>query len=176
MIQPPIPFTGPSIDTWRPSAPPDLSAFDEIELDCETTGLDRFDDRPVGLAIGTPKGTQYLPFAHRGGQNLDEAVVKRWAERELRGKRIRNLNTKFDLHQMASWGVDLRAQGNTYHDVAHSAALLDDHRKAFDLSTRARPRASPTWPPAPWRPTPSATWRWSGAWRTCMPRASPPKG
>jgi len=110
--------------------------MDTIEFDCETTGLERT-SLPVGFALGTPKGTQYLPFGHRGGQNLDEAVVKRWAERELRGKYIRNLNTKSDLHWMRRWGVDLREQDNTFHDVAHAAALLDDHRKTFNLNELA---------------------------------------
>lgn len=119
---------------WCPAAPPDLSAFSEIELDCETTGVDPYrGDRPVGFAVGTPAGRQYVPFAHKGGGNLDEATVRRWAERELRGKRIRNIYTQFDVNMFRAWGVDLAAQGCTFHDVSHSAALLDDHRRIFTL-------------------------------------------
>lgn len=135
-----LPFTDtPPADT-TPDAPPDLTPFDTIDLDCETTGLDRFDDRPVGLAVGAGGRTWYLPFAHRGGGNLDEAIVRRWATRELRGKRIRNLNTKFDLHILANWGVDLRAHGCTFHDVAHAEALLDDHETTFTLDALAEKR------------------------------------
>lgn len=125
--------------TWRPPQPPDLSRFDTIELDIESDGTDwARGSRPVGYAVGTAAGTWYLPTRHRGGGNLDEAVVKRWLERELRGKHIRNLNTKFDIHMTRVDGVDLAAQDNTFHDVAHSAALLDDHRTSFSLEALAR--------------------------------------
>jgi DNA polymerase-1 len=115
---------------WRPLDPPSLDGITEIELDCESNGLRWWDgDRPCGFALGLPDGsTQYVPWGHRGGGNLDENVVRRWAQRELRGKRITNLNTKIDIHLLREWGVDLAAQGNTFADVGHYAALLDDHR------------------------------------------------
>lgn len=120
--------------SWVPEAPPCLDGVQEIELDTETDGLRWWEDnRPIGFALYYGDRTQYIPFAHRGGGNLDEATVKRWAERELRGKHIVNLNTKFDLHMARVWGIDLEAQGNTVSDVGHYAALLDDHRKQFSL-------------------------------------------
>jgi len=117
-------------ETWTPQAPPCLDGITDIELDCESDGLRWWDgDKPIGFSIALPDGTtQYLPFAHRGGGNLDEGTVKRWAQRELRGKRITNLNTRFDVHMMREWGVDLEEQGCEVSDVAHYAALLDDHR------------------------------------------------
>jgi DNA polymerase-1 len=125
--------------TYRLPELPDLSRHHEVDFDVETTGLDvRRGDRPVGLAIGTAEGTHYLPFGHRSGENLDSSVVRSWATRELRGKRLRGLNLKFDLHMMRAWGVDLRDQDNTFHDVAHSAALLDDHRTSFSLEALAQ--------------------------------------
>jgi len=126
---------------WRPSAPPDLSRYTTIDLDTETTGVSwQTGDRAVGLAVGAPEAglTWYLPFAHRGGGNLDENVVKFWAQRELRGKRIRNLHTKFDLHMMRKLGADLRHQDCTFHDIAHSAALLADERQSFSLEALAQ--------------------------------------
>lgn len=127
--------------TWTPQAPPCLDGIDEIELDAETTGLHwAHGDRPVGWAVGYAGKTQYLPFAHRGGGNLDENVVKEWMRRELRGKHIRNHTTRFDLHMARVWGVDLREQGNTFHDVSHSEALLDDHEKRFNLQRLAEKR------------------------------------
>lgn len=129
-----------SVADWRAPEPPCLDGMDEVFLDLETTGLRWWaGDLPIGAGIWTPDGQKrYLPWGHRGGQNLDEATVKRWAERELRGKRIVNIRTKFDLHMFRAWGVDLEAQGCTFGDVAHYAALLDDHRKMFNQADLAR--------------------------------------
>lgn len=120
----------PEVTDWLPQAPPCLDGIQEIELDVESDGLRWWaGDRPIGFAVALPGNkTQYLPFAHLGGGNLDEPTVKRWAQRELRGKRITNLGTKFDVHMLREWGVDLEAQGCEVSDVAHYAALLDDHR------------------------------------------------
>jgi DNA polymerase-1 len=124
---------------WQPDTPPDLSQDHTVFLDAETDGLQWFKGaRPVGWAVTYGDGSRYLPFGHRGGGNLDEATVRRWAERELRGKHIVNLNTRFDAHMARAWGVDLEAQGCTFEDVAHSAALLDDHRRQFSLEALAQ--------------------------------------
>ena len=133
-----LPFPAP-VSSWTPHAPPDLSRVQTVALDLETTGLKWWqDDKPIGLAITSKLGTQYLPFGHKGGGNLDESIVKDWARRELRGKHIVNLNTRFDLHFMREWGVDLEAQHCSVSDVAHSAALLDDSRTRFSLDRLAR--------------------------------------
>ena len=127
---------------WNPDTPPSLDGVEVVYLDCESTGVEwQKKDRPVGWAV-KPKGgpARYLPFGHRGGGNLDEATVKRWAERELRGKKIVNLNTKFDAHLSRVWGVDLVAQGCTLHDIAHAEALLDDWCRGFSLEAIAQRR------------------------------------
>lgn len=123
-----------STSTWTPSAPPILDGIDEIALDVESTGLKWWrGDRPVGLAVGFKRGheyvTQYLPFAHRGGGNLDENVVKRWAREQLRGKRLKNLNSKFDNHMMHEWGIDLEEQNCVWGDIGHYMGLLHDQRR-----------------------------------------------
>ena len=121
---------------WRPEPPPSLDGIRDIELDTETTGLRWWaGDRPIGIAIRLPSGhKQYLPWGHRGG-NLDEGTVRRWAQTELKHKRITNLNTRFDIHQLREWGVDLETQGCEVSDVSHYAALLDDHRQHFSLES-----------------------------------------
>ena len=123
--------------TWRPDPPrPIPSDITDVYLDTETTGLRwrRGVDKPVSLVV-KPKGmpSQYLPFGHEGGGNLSEAQVKEYARRELRGKRIHGANTRFDIHQMIGWGVDLREQDNMFTDIQHTAALLDDNRRKFAL-------------------------------------------
>lgn len=125
-----------STSTWRPEAPPCLDGIHEIYVNFETTGLKWFDgDLPIALSLHTTDRSWYLPWAHRGGGNLDEATMKRWAERELRGKHLTNINTRFDIHMARAWGCDLEAQGNTVSDVAHYAALLDDHRQHMSLDS-----------------------------------------
>lgn len=140
-MQAALPLTETPTD-WTPPAPPDLARFDTIALDTETTGLSwATGARPVGIALRTPDGTAtYLPFGHRGGGNLDVDLVRRWARRELRGKRIVGANLRFDLHMLRVWGVDLREQDCTFHDVMHAEALLDDHTRGFSLEAMAQRR------------------------------------
>jgi DNA polymerase-1 len=131
---------------WRPQPLPVLDdRFHDIELDFETYGQGKQGGlkwwngaHPCGFAIYYGDRIQYVPVGHKGGNNLDEKVVKQWAHRELRGKRITNLNTRFDVHISREWGVDLEAQDNEVSDVGHYAALLDDHRYEFSLKSLVR--------------------------------------
>ena len=121
---------------WCPDEPPSLDGIDEIILNFATNGLDwAHGHQPVGVTVSTLDGqmVRFLPFAFEHGGNLDEAVVKRWAQEQLRGKKITNARTKFDVHHAREWGVDLEGQGCTFSDIQHTAALLDDHRKQFKL-------------------------------------------
>lgn len=128
---------------WRP---PDLDVVaaairgsENVELDAETTGLRWWaGDRPVGWAVHADAGAWYLPVAHRGGPNLERAHVYAMLRDTLRGKRVTNLNTRFDVHVAREDGLDLEAVGVTPSDVAHHAALLDDHRRTFSLETLAQ--------------------------------------
>lgn len=126
--------------TWIAEEPPDLTGIDEVILNFATDGLDWHKGaRPVGVTVSTLDGqlTRFLPFRFAGG-NLEEETIKRWAREQLRGKKITNSKTKFDLHQSREWGVDLEEQGCTFSDIQHTAALLDDHRKRFGLDVLAQ--------------------------------------
>lgn len=128
-----FPHPLPTESDWTAEAPPSLDDVKEISLDTETNGLRWWDKhRPIGISVGYEDKFQYLPFAHASG-NLDEAVVKRWAQRELRGKHVSGLNLRFDLHMLNTWGIDLEEQGCTFSDVGHQAALIDDHREHYGL-------------------------------------------
>src|SRR3954469_8749382 len=111
---------------WKAEPPPQLDGIKEIYLNFETNGLRWWaGDKPISASITYGDKTQFLPWGFTGG-NLDEDVVKRWAQRELRGKRIINTNIRFDIHFARVWGVNLEEQGNEVADVGHYAALLDD--------------------------------------------------
>lgn len=134
-----------SESNWKPQAPESLDGITDIELDFETDGIRWWDGSlPCGAAYGywCSDGTyhsRYLPWAHQGGGNLDESLVAEFFKREIRGKHITNLNTRFEIHMAREWGkkwgIDLEAQGNTFGDVAHDAALLDDSRMHFSLAS-----------------------------------------
>lgn len=125
---------------WTPPTPPSLSGIDEIELDFETTGVKWWrGDLPIGVGVARPGlVTDYLPWGHRGGGNLPEANVAEWLRREVRGKKITNLNTRFEIHMAREWGkkwgIDLEAQGNTFSDISQHVALLDDSRSPSRMS------------------------------------------
>ncbi len=125
--------------SWRPPETlPDLARYPWLAVDTETTGVGITQDRPIGIAVHTPDDrAYYLPFAHRGGGNLDPALIKRWAHRELRGKDLYFSSAKFDNHMFWNWGIDLETQGCRLHDVQHAAALLDEHRRRFGLNVLA---------------------------------------
>jgi DNA polymerase-1 len=124
--------------TWTPPTFPRLTDEKDIFLDFETTGLRWWQDKPVGVALGWGEcETEYFPFGHRGGGNLDEGNVKTFL-RSLRGKRIIGQNVKFDAHIAREWGVDFEAQDCSLADTSHCAALLDDNRHAFNLDALAK--------------------------------------
>lgn len=127
----------PRPETWRPELP-SLDGEPTVIVDFETTGLRWWDgDRPIGCGYYLPNSRRggYIPWGHRGGGNLDETVCRFWLHDEFKGKHVVNVNTKFDVHMAQAWGVDLTEswRQNTFGDVAHYAALLDDHRVRFNL-------------------------------------------
>jgi DNA polymerase I-like protein with 3'-5' exonuclease and polymerase domains len=128
-------------DTWRPEEPPCLDGIHEIFLNWETTGLKWWEnDLPISCSLYAGDKSYYIPWGHAGGGNLDQDTVYRWAQRELRGKHITNINTRFEVHMGRAWGekmgrggLDFEAMGCTVSDVGHYAALLDDHRLHTNL-------------------------------------------
>lgn len=124
---------------WHPPQTlPDLSRYDEVWVDTETTGTDTATDRPVGLAIATPDDrAYYLPFGHRGG-NLDEDHVRQWARRELRGKTLIGSWMKFDAHMCRNWNLPLQEMDVRLRDVQHQACLLNERRRKSGLDLLAK--------------------------------------
>lgn len=108
--------------------PPPLNGETYVILNAETSGLAWWDgDRPIGWSY-------LLPASGRKGYIPAGDKCRQWMRCELKGVHIDNINTKFDLHQSRADGVDLvEGTGNTFGDVAHRAALLDDNRMRFGL-------------------------------------------
>lgn len=129
-----------SVKDWVLPDLPDLSRFDDVIMDLETNGLRWWaGDRLTGAALWTPDGVcRYLPVRHKVGPNIPEEAFFEWLRREFRGKKVTNIRTKFDLHMLRVENVDLEQQGCTFGDVAHYAALLDDHRRLFNQEDLAR--------------------------------------
>lgn len=126
---------------YVPPTPPSLNGEPRIILNAETSGLKWWhEDRPVGWSYWLPGSGRrgYLPIRHDVGPNLSVDIVRAWLC-SLRGVHIDNINTKFDLHMARVDGCDLvNETGNTFGDVAHQAALLDDHRMRFNLDQLSR--------------------------------------
>lgn len=121
------------VTRWHaPETLPDLSQVAALGLDTESDGLDLWGrSKPIGLSVAGPGFKHYLPWGHAGG-NLDEQVVKRWACRELRNKKVM-IHDLLDLHLLRKWGVDLEAQGCEPHNVCHQVVLLDEKRRGLSL-------------------------------------------
>lgn len=127
---------------WQPDALPDLLGETDLRLDFETNGLQWWGgELPVGLAYKFTKSGRsgYCAWGHEGGGNGCTAEQARDWLNALRNVHIDNANTKFDLHMSRALGADLTyKRGNTFGDVAHRAALLDDHRFRFGLDQLAK--------------------------------------
>lgn len=118
---------------WAPpSQLPNFSQVKKLWCDTESDGLDPRRNKAIGQSYTTDDGFKvYLPTGHRGGGNLDENMVRRWAQSDegLRGKTLVFLNAKHDYYMHYNFGVDLEALGCELQDVSFKAALLDDNRQ-----------------------------------------------
>lgn len=128
---------------WQlPDSLPELTNVPELSLDTETTGVNPFTAKPVGISIAYPADIGmkkcYFPFGHASG-NLDPDLVRRWGNHELKGKTIVFANGKYDIHVLKAWGLDLEAIGVQPCDIQFAAALLDDSPHVrVDLDTLGR--------------------------------------
>lgn len=131
----------PAPNLWTPTPLPLIASkgITRVCLNFETTGLQWFDgDRPISAAIDYPSDdpsgftTEYHSWGHSSGNESPDAF-RDWAQHELRGVQITNINTRFDVHMGRVFGIDFEALGCPVSDVGHYAALLDDHRQRSNL-------------------------------------------
>lgn len=114
---------------------PSLSGITRLGLDTETTVEDWMPDRElVGISYYKPDRTKgYIPIKHPESQNYPEWAVKEWAKHELKDKQLVVANGKHEHHTFKNWGIDLELQGNSFRDVFHRAALINEKRPKLNM-------------------------------------------
>ena len=110
-----------------------LSNSTIIALDLETTGLNVFSDRIVGMGFSiNPNEAFYLPLSHNQGLNLDPSGVFPLLKPILEGNRIICHNIKFDFKFLLREGIDLAIFSDTML-LSH----LDDVNQSLSLKALA---------------------------------------
>ena len=115
---------------WALPKMEDLSRYETIILDTETSGLNIWaGHRTVGTALGLVRddGTvdcRYYPYGHDGGDQYSLGAVKDYLTTELVDKHIVMHNANFDTLMLLQDGVDLRKR-NVVHDTMFAGILLD---------------------------------------------------
>jgi DNA polymerase I-like protein with 3'-5' exonuclease and polymerase domains len=103
-------------------------------------GVTRSDAYIIGLGIGTDDGRKwYLPTRHDGGGNLDEAMVRSWARRELNlydGELV-GAHLLYDLEHLSAWGIDFPLV-TSFHDVLLADPLIDEWHSSYSLEAVSR--------------------------------------
>lgn len=116
---------------------PDLSRYDRVGVDTETTGL-TYDDRPVGISWATPDGKKgYIRWGHElGGNNCSKEEAKDWARKELSHSHLTTYyhNAAFDLRMLAYESVFPKARAE---DTGFMAALHNELEPRFSLDALA---------------------------------------
>lgn len=126
---------------WQPALPPELRPGEKVGLDFEYVPNERdvTKSRPIAYSVYSPERKQgwYIPWGHAGG-NLPKEDAIRWFGNELRDRDVYGLNTKAEVHMALNLGLDPERMGMRPHDIAFSAALLNEERvSGFSLEALA---------------------------------------
>jgi DNA polymerase-1 len=124
-------FTWPQFDTWLAK----IESADLTALDTETTSLDSFAARIVGVSLSvTPGEACYIPLAHTAPGAPDQlpreevlAKLKPWLEAVDRRKVLQN--AKYDQHIFANHDIAL---AGIVHDTMLESYVLESD-KGHDL-------------------------------------------
>jgi len=124
-------LTWPQLDAWLAK----IEAAELTALDTETTSLDSFEARIVGISLSVNIGEAcYIPLAHSGPGVVDQlpreevlARLKPWLEAGERKKVLQN--AKYDQHIFANHGITL---AGIEHDTMLQSYVLESD-KGHDL-------------------------------------------
>jgi DNA polymerase I len=109
-----------------------------IALDTETTGVDVYEDKIVGISLTLPRADLhvYIPIRHDQGEQLAPEYVldglKPILEDESIGKVLHN--AKFDLHMFLSAGIKVRGLKADTMVIMH---ILNENEESFALKNLA---------------------------------------
>ena len=140
-------LTWQQFDAWLAR----IEAAELTALDTETTSLDSFAARIVGISLSVKVGEAcYIPLAHTAPGAPDQlprdevlARLKPWLESAVDRKKVLQ-NAKYDQHVFANHGIALAG-------IAHDT-MLQILRARVRQGPRPRPavhRATSGWPPSP---------------------------
>jgi DNA polymerase-1 len=123
-------FTVRSIEEFHHLAE-ELKSKGLFSFDTETTSLDPFTAKLVGVSFSTEDKSYYLPLGHKSGSNLptDEVIRSLKTLLEDKSNRIIGQNLKYDFEIMENYDVDLKM----HFDTMIAAYLLEPNGKKFSL-------------------------------------------
>ncbi len=128
-------LTDAQLDVWLKK----IEAAELTAVDTETTSLDPFKARLVGISLAVEPGhAAYIPLAHRYAGAPDQlrlehvlGKLRSWLEGDQYAKLGQHL--KYDAHVLANHGVRL---GGIRHDTLLQSYVLESH-KSHDMDSLA---------------------------------------
>ncbi|WP_448376241.1 DNA polymerase I [Fervidobacterium sp.] len=103
----------------------------KVAIDFETTSLEPFSGKIVGISIAVEEGqAYYIPVAHVGAKNIEWGKVKQLLEKIILSKNFGGHNIKFDIKFMKTAGIEV---GYPAFDTMIEAYLLNPNEKRFNL-------------------------------------------
>lgn len=110
-----------------------------LAVDTETTGLDVYRDRIVGISVSLPEANMhyYVPFGHETGEKqLPEKVVLKAFTPALTDASIKKVfhNAKYDIHMFIRHGIRI---AGLYWDTMIAMILLNENEPSMALKNLA---------------------------------------
>ena len=148
-VQGQVPMFTPESD-WRPPPLSDLPSWDGVKrIGLDTEGRDpmlkklgpgvrRKDSYTVGISFAFEDDrSYYLPFRHKGGDNLDEKNVIQYMKDQAKTftGAICGANLQYDLDFLAEEGIIFRQA--TFKDIQIAEPLIDENKFSYSLQNIA---------------------------------------
>lgn len=110
----------------------EITRAKKIAFDLETTSLDPYTGKVVGISIAVDEGKAfYIPVAHVGSKNLNSDQISRLFKVLFDGtKNIGGHNVKFDIKFLKRMGIETPIPS---FDTMIEAYLLNPNEKRFNL-------------------------------------------